>query len=365
MILTLKMLILGIVFITSGGAVFGRIFRNNLVLEFLAGIVASTAFIFLLLDIIDERVESRSPPTPAISQPKFVEPKSNPKPEPISPIAEYSPGQVFQHPLKDGSLGLKMVVIPKGSFRMGDIQGSGYESEKPVHRVTIDYEFAMGKYEVTKGEFAQFVKVTGYQTEAEKGDGCYGWTGNGWGKKVGFNWRNVGFSNENNHPVVCVSWNDAKAYAQWLSDQTGYEYRLPSEAEWEYAARAGTETKYWWGNEASHKYMNYSGDSYGGLAKGQDKWKYTAPVGSFPANPFGLHDMNGNVWEWNEDSWHSNYKGAPSDGSARKDHKENVSLLRGGSWYYKANYCRSAFRNWYYQVSRYDSYGVRLVVLVS
>jgi formylglycine-generating enzyme required for sulfatase activity len=146
-----------------------------------------------------------------------------------------------------------------------------------------------------------------------------------------------------------------------LSEQTGHECRLPTEAEWEYAARAGTETKYWWGNEASHEYMNYSGDTWGGLAKGKDKWKYTSPVGSFKANPFGLYDMNGNVWEWCEDSWHDNYNGAPTDGSAWKNSNKNRSLLRGGSWFSNAYYCRSAFRNWDNQDDRYDNSGVRLV----
>jgi formylglycine-generating enzyme required for sulfatase activity len=267
----------------------------------------------------------------------------------------YKVGETFQLKLKDGSLGPKMVVIPKGSFRMGDIQGGGYDNEKPVHKVTINYDFAMSQYEVTKGEFAQFIQATSYQTDAEKGYGCYGWTGSKWEQKKEFNWRNVGFEQENNHPAVCLSWNDAKAYTKWLSEQTGHECRLPTEAEWEYAARAGTETKYWWGNEGSHEYMNFFGTS------GKDKWKYTSPVGSFKANPFGLYDMNGNVWEWCEDSWHDNYNGAPTDGSAWKKSNENRSLLRGGSWYNVANRCRSANRLRSYRDVRLSNGGVRLV----
>jgi formylglycine-generating enzyme required for sulfatase activity len=153
-----------------------------------------------------------------------------------------------------------------------------------------------------------------------------------------------------------LSWHDAKAYAVWLSEQTGHECRLPTEAEWEYAARAGTETKYWWGNEGSHEYMNF-----GFTASGKDKWEYTSPVGSFAKNPFGLYDMNGNVWEWCEDSWHENYNGAPTDGSAWKNSNENRSLLRGGSWGNVANDCRSAARGRLYQDYRHNDYGVRLV----
>jgi formylglycine-generating enzyme required for sulfatase activity/uncharacterized caspase-like protein len=276
-------------------------------------------------------------------------------PEPVKTVA----GETFQLKLKDGGLAPKMVVIPKGSFRMGDIQGGGSSAEKPVHKVTIDYDFAMSQYEVTKGEFAQFIKATSYQTDAEKADGCYGWTGSNWELKKEFNWRNVGFEQEDNHPVVCVSWNDAKAYTKWLSEQTGRECRLPTESEWEYAARAGTETKYWWGNEGSHEYMNF-----GYKASGRDKWKYTSPVGSFAKNPFGLYDMNGNVWEWIEDSWHDNYNGAPTDGSSWKNSNKNKVLLRGGSWRNYADSCRSAVRNWYSHVNRLHNLGVRLVCSV-
>ena len=147
-------------------------------------------------------------------------------------------------------------MIPAGSFRMGDIQGDGSNSPLPVHKVNINYQFAMGKYEVTFAEYDKFAEATG----GEKSDD------EGWGR--------------GNRPVINVSWNDAVTYTEWLSKQTGNKYRLPSESEWEYATRAGTETKYWWGNDIDENKANCDGGS---------QWDNIAPVGSFSANPFGLY----------------------------------------------------------------------------
>jgi len=232
-------------------------------------------------------------------------------------------GKTFRDKLKDGSLGPEVVQIPGGTFQMGS--NDGESDEKPVHTVTVK-SFAMGKYEATRGEFRKFVEATSYKTDAEKGDGCYGWTGSEWKKDSSFNWKNVGFTQDDKHPVVCVSWNDAKAYVKWLSEQTGKDYRLPTEAQWEYAARAGTTTKYWWGNEIGKNNANCDGCG--------SQWdnKQTAPVGSFKPNPFGLYDVSGNVWEWLEDKWHDSYNGAPVDGSAWMSGDSNFHLLRGGSW---------------------------------
>jgi len=210
----------------------------------------------------------------------------------------------FQDRLKDGGFGPEMVWIPAGRFRMGDIQGDGGSDEKPVHEVSVA-RFAMSRYEVTFAEYDKFAEATGRQKPSDRG----------WGR--------------GNRPVINVSWRDATAYAEWLSQQTGQKYRLPTEAEWEYAARAGTETAYWWGNTASHEYANYGVDSgWGGLAKGKDRWKYTAPVGSFAPNPFGLYDTAGNVWEWTCSEYSSSYDGRENACN------ENVSLgvIRGGSW---------------------------------
>ena len=264
------------------------------------------------------------------------------------------PGTVFQDRLKKGGVGPEMVVIPAGRFRMGDIQGGGNSDEKPVHWVNIQ-QFAMGKFEVTVGEFRQFVNATYYKTEAEKGDGCYVYD-DGWKKKKDANWRNPYFSQNDKHPVVCVSWNDATAYAEWLNQQTGKQYRLPSEAEWEYAARAGTETKYWWGNKIGHNRANCFENQCG------DNFKYTAPVGSFDPNSFGLYDTVGNVWEWIADSWSEDYTNAPNDGKIRTvGVNESYRVLRGGSWGLNSLNTRAADRSRNDPDSRDSFVGFRVV----
>jgi len=249
----------------------------------------------------------------------------------------FPPGKVFRDSLQVGGYAPEMVVIKAGSFQMGDIQGGGASDEKPVHWVNIE-KFAMGKYEVTVGDFRKFVNASGYKTEAEKGSGCYVYSSSSWKKEKDANWHNPYFSQTNNQPVVCVSWNDAIAYTEWLTQQTGKHYRLPSESEWEYAARAGTKTKYWWGNEIGKNQAVCDGCG--------SRWddKQTAPVGSFRANPFDLYDTVGNVWEWCADNWHGNYEGAPSDGRVWKGGNESRRVLRGGSWDVNPDSSRAAYR---------------------
>ena len=254
----------------------------------------------------------------------------------------------------------QMVYIPAGSFRMGDIQGGGQSDEKPVHRVSVD-AFLLGQTEVTVAQFRAFVKASSYKTEAEQGDGCYVYENGIWNKRSNVNWRNPGFKQSSEEPVVCVSWNDTQRYIEWLSKKTGEQYRLPTEAEWEYAARAGSETKYSWGNTASHEYANYGTDSCcDGLAKGKDKWKYTSPVASFTANAFGLYDMHGNAWEWTQDCWNGSYQGAPSDGTAWLSGNCSRRVLRGGSWNDVPNVLRSANRYYNATGDRGSYYGFRL-----
>jgi len=220
----------------------------------------------------------------------------------------------------------KMVKIPAGKFQMGDIQGGGDSDEKPVHWVTIKQPFFMSKYEITFAEYDAFAEATSKEKPDDKG----------WGRA--------------NRPVINVSWDDAVAYTTWLSQQTGDQYRLPSEAEWEYAARAGTKTKYWWGNNIGKNKANCSDCG--------DKFEYTSPVGSFQPNKFGLYDTVGNVWEWCADYYQNSYKNAPTDGSVwKKDSKYRV--LRGGSWDDDPNNVRSAnrFRSNY----RFYNIGFRVV----
>jgi len=230
----------------------------------------------------------------------------------------------------------------------------------------------MGQNEVTVGEFRQFVNATGYKTEAEKGDGCYvDKNGKGsWGYVKDANWRNPNFSQNNNHPVVCVSWNDATAYAKWLSQQTGKQYSLPSEAQWEYAARAGTTTARYWDNDADDacRYANVhdkTSKKENGFSwthhKCTDGYARTAPVGNFKPNAFGLYDMLGNTWEWCADSWHSTYKGAPTDGQVWRGGDENRRVLRGGSWNNIPRNARSAFRFRIDSDVRNVNYGFRVI----
>ena len=251
-------------------------------------------------------------------------------------IKQRDVGEVFRDTLRSGGKGPAMVVLPTGHFRMGDLSGDfpftkhRGQPEQPVRTVTIHHSIAMGKYPVTFKDYKRFVSAT----NADKpGD-------NGWGRGM--------------RPVINVSQEDAKAYAGWLSEQTGKRYRLPSEAEWEYAARAGTTTKYSWGDEAdrNHAHCLYS------------LWtdRKTAPVGSFPANPFGLYDMIGNVSEWVEDFWHKNYKGAPTDGSAWiTDYDgEAEAVLRGGCYCTVPSAASSAFRKRSTPSERDSTFGFRL-----
>jgi formylglycine-generating enzyme required for sulfatase activity len=199
-----------------------------------------------------------------------------------------------------------MVVVPPGTFKMGDIQRNFFDSEKPVHTVSIAKPFAIGRYPITFDEYDRFASATSRPLPNDAG----------WGR--------------GRQPAINVSWDDAVEYAMWLSGQTGKRYRLPTEAEWEYAARAGTETNYWWGNDMMHGMANYDV----GSRWGDSRWggKQTSPVGSFPANLFGLYDRAGNVWEWVQDDWHENYKGAPADGAAWEEKIGSHSLATASAW---------------------------------
>ena len=236
----------------------------------------------------------------------------------------------------------EMIIVPSGIFTMGSPadEPGRWDDEGPQHQVRIR-SFAVGKYEVTRGQFAAFVAATGHDT----GNSC-------WPYQDEENWRNPGFTQTDTHPVVCVSWNDAKAYTNWLSRKTGQNYRLLTEAEWEYVARAGTTTAYHFGATISPTQANYDHNNSG-----------TVEVGSYRANAFGLHDVHGNVWEWVEDCWHNNYNGAPSDGSAWTSdcyYDSDVRVLRGGSWGIITRYLRSAVRGWLIAWDRFSNCGFRI-----
>ncbi len=254
----------------------------------------------------------------------------------------------------------EMVVLSAGSFLMGSPpdEEDREADEGPQHRVEIAQPFAVGKYEVTRGEFSRFVSATGHAT----GNSCRIYESGRWRERSGRNWRSPGFSQSEQDPVVCVSWEDAQAYVGWLSRKTAKSYRLLTESEWEYAARAGTTTPFHFGGTISTDQANYNGNyTYGRGRKGVWR-KETVEVGMFPANAFGLHDMHGNVWEWVEDCWHDSYAGAPADGSAwTKGGECGRRLLRGGSWYGRPRNLRAAYRLRYTATNRYLYDGLRVV----
>jgi formylglycine-generating enzyme required for sulfatase activity len=214
-----------------------------------------------------------------------------------------------------------IVVIPAGKFKMGDINGNGLANERPVVEKTIANSFAMQSKEVTVGEYQKFVSNTGYKTEAELNRGCSYYLNGEPVWEVSLNWRNPGFEQESNFPAVCLTYNDAKAYANWLSGETAQQYRLPSEVEWEYAARSGTSTEYPWGNEIGKNLANC------GWCGSEWSNRSAAPVGSFSPNAFGLYDTVGNVWEWTHKS------------SAQSD-----VTVRGGAWNFAPSLARAATR---------------------
>ena len=277
------------------------------------------------------------------------------RPPQQSPLAgAAAPGTSF----KDCADCPEMVAVPAGSFTMGSPAGEEGRvyAEGPQRRVSIGYAFAVGKHEVTRGEYARFALETGRGTAV----GCLVWAGQKWEDDSSKSWRSPGFTQTDSHPVVCVDWNDAKAYAAWLSAKTGKNYRLLSEAEWEYVARAGSTTTFNTGTHINPGQANFNGNfAYAGSAKGTYLEK-TALVGSYPPNAFGLHDMHGNVWEWTEDCWNDRYTGAPSDGRAWSAGECGRRALRGGSWYSPQQTLRSAFRDHYFASNRRGNIGLRL-----
>lgn len=276
-------------------------------------------------------------------------------PSAASPTAD--PEGVLRDRFSDGGgLGPELVLVPTGRFQMGSneherkkamaagSQQSWLERETPQRWVGIERSFALGRFPVTVGEWRQFVQATGWQAHGE------------------IDWSSPGFSQDESHPVVGISWNDAQQYCSWLSQRTGQSYRLPSEAEWEYACRAGTKTAFSFGDTISTDLANYDGNqSYNGSPKGTWR-KGTSPVGAYAPNPWGLYDMHGNVWEWVQDAVHDNYQGAPLDGRAWEEGGDATRrILRGGSWQYSPRYLRSAIRNGYSASMANDIVGFRVV----
>lgn len=236
-----------------------------------------------------------------------------------------------------------MVVVPAGSFEMGYVptDENPETDAAPVHTVVIKRDFAVGAYEITRADFKRFATSTEYISKDE----CNIYETDWWFVKKGISWRNPGYDQTENDPVVCVTWYEAQEYIKWLCLITGFGYRLLSEAEWEYVAKTGSAAQD--ADKISHDNANYGavkccGPKRGGL----DHWDYTAPVGSFEADSLGLYDIRGNVWEWLSDCYHENYEGAPTDGSPRLSDcsAPESRVVRGGSWGDDVFYLRTAYR---------------------
>lgn len=272
----------------------------------------------------------------------------------------FGPGQVFAEKLALGGAGPEMVVIPFGRFSMGasEADTSRQASEGPVHAIAFERGFALGRTEVTVAEFHRFVQATRYQTLATRQNRStvFDEKGGSMAEHVGVDWRRdfIGRLAAEDRPVIHIAFEDAQAYAQWLSGQTGQRYRLPSEAEWEYAERAGTTTVYPWGNDVPKKLVgNLTGDgdkSSVGRSWGKPIAGYTdyfwgpAPVRSFPVETWGTFDMIGNVSEWVLDCWHDSYQRAPMDATAWINPGCEQRVARGSSWASSLEQSRSAAR---------------------
>ena len=268
------------------------------------------------------------------------------------------PGAVF----RDCADCPEMVVVPAGSYMMGSpvSEAGRFDDEGPVHQVTISQPFAVGVYEVTRGEFGRFVGATGYSI----GDRCWTFENGKVKERSGRGWRNPGYRQGERDPAVCVSSEDAQAYVRWLSEETGKRYRLLSEAEWEYVARGGTSTARYWGESEAEQCRYANGadasTSFEWAVSCHDGYARTAPVGSYEANGYGLYDVLGNVWEWTQDCWNARYEGAPSDGRAWESGECRVRVLRGGSWVSDPGVLRSADRGRFTAGYRIVNFGFRL-----
>lgn len=299
----------------------------------------------------------------------------------------------------ENSLGMKFVLVPAGEFLMGSDElpealartFPQYErrrfeqlaDEAPVHTVRITRPFFLGQYEVTVGQFRRFLAESGYMPESvADGTGGYGYNpgydpakttrGDAFeGREPKYSWRNPGFTQGDEHPVLNVTWNDAVAMARWLSEKEGMAYRLPTEAEWEYACRAGVRARYFNGDDP--RWLNRIANTFdadaaanwpawsGYAIESHDGYAFTAPVGSFAPNALGLYDMIGNAWEWVSD-WYDEryYAGSPTNDPAGPA-AGNVRVRRGGSWHTWPLYTRCSFRNWNTPETRYTLLGMRLL----
>jgi formylglycine-generating enzyme required for sulfatase activity len=279
-------------------------------------------------------------------------------------LRQLVPGDGKREWFKDLDVGPEMVVVPAGTFVMGSPENEpereepkGSASKEEQHSVMILQPFAVGRFAVTRSQFEAFVRATKRNMPDEAFVVCEG----EYKLLKGYSWQNPGFQQDDRHPVVCINWHDAQAYADWLTEVTAKTYRLLSEAEWEYACRAGSTTTFWWGSAISPNEANYNGTYLyaGGGAKGE--WRCgTVPVDTFAPNPWGLYQTHGNVWEPCADHWNESTVEAPSDGSAWLSGDAARRVLRGGSWFNFPWSLRSAHRHGCYTYGRVAGFGIRV-----
>jgi formylglycine-generating enzyme required for sulfatase activity len=299
------------------------------------------------------KMEPESEPTPQPEPPPKPEPKpvpqpkptpqpetvSTPEPEPVFSIVV--PGTHFSDPIGDGAAGPIMVWLPAGEGMIGSPESeAGRNADEAQTPINLRQPFAMGETELTIGDFQRFIKATGYRTEVAVSSTCLR-PDDAWQKLVPditLDWERPGYEVTERSPVACVSWNDAMAYTDWLSEQTGKRYRLPTEAEWEYAARAGTRTARFWGENADR------GCRQANTAECDDRYRYVAPAGSFPPNAFGLRDTLGNLSEWTCSDYDSQYRGAERR-CGRRPSSTAPRVFRGGSWLDAPALVRAAVRD--------------------
>lgn len=316
---------------------------------------------------------------------------------PLESAASISPARMTN------SLAMRFVLVPAGEFVMGSNEAPstlaaaypGYETrrlvdiadETPAHRVHITHAFWLGQHEVTLGQFRNFVHLSGYTPESEAdGTGGFGYnpthtpersaTGDAFeGRSQRYSWHNPGFAQSDDHPVVNVTWNDAVAMATWLSAREGATYRLPTEAEWEYACRAGGHSRYQAGDDPAT--LQGTSNTFDLDAaplwprwqafalRGSDGYPFTSPVGRFAANRWGLQDMHGNAWEWVADWYAADYYAHSPTNDPTGPEEGEVRVRRGGSWHTWSFYARASFRNWNTPQTRYPPLGFRLLREVS
>lgn len=292
------------------------------------------------VEVSDEVEDDKGPP---------IEPKKPPEPTPVA-------GTRFSDSLAIGGSGPIMVWLPGGEFQMGSPpEEAGRNPDERLHLATVPQPFAVGETEIALGHYRRFIEDTGYRAQTGSARPCLK-PDESWQQLVedwSLSWESPGYPVTDRHPVTCVSWSDARAYAKWLSEQTGHPYRLPTELEWEYAARAGTSSSRFWGNDPQ------MGCRYANTAECEDNHTHAAPAGTFPPNPFGLREMLGNLAEWTCSEYGIGYggdEGACSDGS-----RAAPRVFRGGSWLDAPELVRSAARDGAPASLRLNSVGFRLV----